>query len=222
MEKIDVALRADEPLRAGLMRVADNLVKNAVERIRKPTSVGVEDLHFVRVTIKRLSAILVLIRPAIKKKAFDRGNVRLRTANRRVSFARDADLARQTLATLPFTKKREMDSAASALGGFRRSGAPEADMSKTMKVTAMDLDQTRRNLHRPQISRDEWKAIEPGLRKVYRQTSQSFVRELGQHWNNCRKYCKYEKYEASRSSGVRRKAATAHRDGPLADNSCGR
>ena len=79
------------------------------------------------VTIKRLSAILGLIRPAIKKKAFDRGNVRLRTANRRVSFARDADLARQTLATLPFTKQREMDSAASALGGFRRSGAPEAD-----------------------------------------------------------------------------------------------
>ena len=178
MEKIDVALRADEPLRAGLLRVADNLVKNAVERIRKPTSDGVEDLHFVRVTIKRLSAILGLIRPAIKKRAFDRGNVRLRTAARRLSFARDADLARQTLATLPLTKQREMDSAASALAGFRKSGAPEADMSKTMKVTAMDLDQTRRNLHRLQISRDEWKAIEPGLRKVYRQCRKRMRRAL--------------------------------------------
>jgi CHAD domain-containing protein len=112
MEKEDVALRADEPFRAGLLRVADNLVKNAVERIKNPTSDGVEDLHFVRVTIKRLRAILRLIRPAIKKRAFDRENLRLRTVARRLSIARDADVARQTLATLPFAKQSEKDSAA--------------------------------------------------------------------------------------------------------------
>jgi hypothetical protein len=39
-----------------------------------------------------------------------------------------------------------MYSAAVALAGFRKNGAPEADMSKTMKVTALKLDQTRRNL----------------------------------------------------------------------------
>jgi CHAD domain-containing protein len=138
----------------------------------------VEDLHFVRVTIKRLRAILGLIRPAIKKKAFDRENVRLRTAARRLSSARDADVARQTLATLPFAKQSEMDSAAVALAGFRKNGAPEADMSKTMKVTALDLHQTRRNLHRLQISRHEWKAIEPGLRKVYRQCRKRMRRAL--------------------------------------------
>jgi hypothetical protein len=145
------------------------LVKNAVERIRNPTSDGVEDLHFVRVTIKRLRAILRLIRPAIKKRTFERENARLRTAARRLSSARDADVARQTLATLPFAKQSEMDSAAVALAGSRKNGASEADMSKTMKVTALDLDQTRRNLHRLRISRHEWKAIEPGVRKVYRQ-----------------------------------------------------
>ena len=113
-----------------------------------PTSDRVEDLHFVRVTKKRLRAILRLIRPAIKKTAFDRENGRLRTAARRLSIARDADVARQTLATLPFKKQSEMDSAAAALAGFRKNGVPEADISKTMKVTALDLDQTRRNLHR--------------------------------------------------------------------------
>jgi CHAD domain-containing protein len=179
MEKINVALQADEPLRAGLLRVADNLVKNAVERIRNPTSDRVEDLHFVRVTIKRLRAILRLIRPAIKKRAFDRENVRLRTAARRLSIARDADVARQTLATLPFAKQREMDSAAVALAGFRKNGAPEPDMSETMKVTALDLDQTRRNLNRLRIYRHEWKAIEPGVRKVYRQCRKRMMRALG-------------------------------------------
>jgi CHAD domain-containing protein len=179
MERMDVALQTDEPLRTGLLRVADNLVKNAVERVRNPTSDRVEDLHFVRVTIKRLRAILRLIRPAIKKRAFDRENVRLRTAARRLSIARDADVAGQTLATLPFAKQSEMDSAAVALAGFRKNGAPEADMSKTMKVTALDLDQTRRNLHRLRISRHEWKAIEPGVRKVYRQCRKRMKRALG-------------------------------------------
>ena len=179
MEKIDVALQADEPLRAGLLRVADNLVKNAVERIRNPTGNRVEDLHFVRVTIKRLRAILRLIRPAINKRAFDRENVRLRTVARRLSIARDADVARQTLATLPFAKQSEMDSAAVALAGFKENGAPEADMSETMKMTALDLDQTRRNLHRLRISRHEWKAIEPGVRKVYRQCRKRMKRALG-------------------------------------------
>lgn len=178
MEKIDVALRAEEPLRAGLLRVADNLVKHAVERIKNLTSDNVEDLHFVRVTIKRLRAILRLIRPAIKKKAFDRENVRLRTAARRLSVARDADVARQTLATLPFARQIEKDSAAGALAGFRKNGAPEADMSKTMKVTALDLDRTRRNLHRLRISRHRWKAIEPGVRNVYRQCRKRMKRAL--------------------------------------------
>jgi CHAD domain-containing protein len=155
------------------------LVKNAVERIKNPTSDGVEDLHFVRVTIKRLRTILRLIGPAIKKRAFDRENLRLRTAARRLSIARDADVARQTLATLPFAKQSEKDSAAVALAGFRKDGSPEADMSKTMKVTALELDQTRRNLHRLRISRHEWKAIEPGERRVYRQCHKRMKRALG-------------------------------------------
>jgi len=118
MEKIDVALQADEPLRAGLLRVVDNLVKNAVERIRNPSSNRVEDLHFVRVTIKRLRAILRLIRPAIKKRAFDRENGRLRTAAQRISVARDRDVPRKTLATLPFAKQSEKDAGTVVLQNF--------------------------------------------------------------------------------------------------------
>jgi CHAD domain-containing protein len=61
---------------------------------------------------------------------------------------------------------------------FRKNGKSDDDMSKTMKVTARDLDQTRRNFHRLRISRNEWKAIEPGVRRVYRQCRRRMMRAL--------------------------------------------
>jgi CHAD domain-containing protein len=180
MKKLDVSLHADEPLRTGLLRIADCLIQNAVDRIRCPTSDRGEDVHLVRVTIKRLRAMLRLIRPVVGKTAFDRENNRLRTAARRLSAARDADVARQTLATLPSPKGRERDAVAIALAGFGKDGEPEADINKTMSQIELDLEQTRRNLHQLRISEREWKAIEPGLRRAYRQCRKRMERALGQ------------------------------------------
>ena len=49
MKKLDVSLHADEPLRAGLLRVADVLIENALDRIRCSTSDRAKDVHLVRV-----------------------------------------------------------------------------------------------------------------------------------------------------------------------------
>ena len=38
MKKLEDSLHADEPLRAGLLRIADGLIQNAADRIRYPTS----------------------------------------------------------------------------------------------------------------------------------------------------------------------------------------
>ena len=162
MKKLDVSLQADEPLKTGLLRVADCLIKNAQDRIRNPTNDREKDLHFVRVMIKRLRAILRLIRPVISETAFDRENIRLRTAGRSLSAARDADVARQTLAKLPAPNKSERDAVAVALAGFSKNGTMEGDISKTMSQIEVDLEQTRRNLCRLRIPRRGWKAIEPG------------------------------------------------------------
>ena len=164
MKKLDVSLHADEPLRAGLLRVADALIQNAVDRIRCPTSDHGEDVHLVRVTIKRLCAMLRLIRPVIDKTAFDRENARLRNAASRLSFARDSDVARQTLAALPVSKGRGRDAAAAVLAGFNRE--PEAEISKATNQIELDLEQTRRHLHRIRVSGREWKTINRGLREV--------------------------------------------------------
>ena len=122
--------------------------------------------------------MLRLIRPVISRAAFDRENARLRKAARRLSFARDSDVARQTLATLPFSKGRERDAAAAVLAGFNRE--PEAEISKATDQVELDLEQTRRDLYRIRISGREWKTIQPGLTEVYRQCRKRMERALRQ------------------------------------------
>ena len=139
MKKLDVSLHAGEPLRAGLPRVAGGLIQNALDGIRSPASDQAEDVHTVRVTIKRLRAMLRLIRPVISKTVFDRENARLRNAARRLSSAREAAVAREILATLPFSKGRKRDAVAAALASFKDDGEPEAEIRKTMNQLEPDL-----------------------------------------------------------------------------------
>jgi len=180
MKMLDVSLHADEPLRAGLLRVGDALIQNALDHIRSSASDQAEDVHLVRVTIKRLRAMLLLIQPVIGKTVFDRENARLRNAARRLSSARDSVVARQTLATLPLSAGRKRDAVAAALAGFKQDGEPEAEIRKTMNRLALALEETKRNLHRIRVSEHEWKAVEPGLRQLYSQCRKRMEHALGQ------------------------------------------
>jgi CHAD domain-containing protein len=167
MKKLEDSLHADEPLRAGLLRVGDGLIQNAVDRIRYPTSDRAGDVHLVRVTIKRLRALLRLIRPMITERVFAQENTRLKKAAWRLSLARDSDVARQTLATLPVSSDR--DAVASVLAGFSNNDESPIEISKAMNEIELDLEQTRLEFHQIRISGQEWEAIGPGLEDVYRQ-----------------------------------------------------
>jgi CHAD domain-containing protein len=178
MKKLEDSLHADEPLRAGLLRIADGLIQNAIDRIRHPTSDRTGDVHLLRVTIKRLRALLRLIRPVISERVFDRENARLKKAALSLSLARDSDVSRQTLATLPFSSDR--DAVASVLAGLSDNDESRIEISKAMNEIELDLEQTRVELHQIRITGHEWEAIGPGLEDVYRQCRKRMRRALGQ------------------------------------------
>lgn len=157
-----LSLKPDESLRAGLLRVVDRLVQSAADRSVLPTRNRSEDVHTVRTTIKRLRAILRLIRPAISKTVFEREDSRLRQAARRLSLARDTQVARQTLSALPVPNKHEQEAVAAVLAGLEADAEPQTGIDEAMRKVAADLEQTRRSLHRLQLG-GEWNAIEPGL-----------------------------------------------------------
>src|SRR4030088_1908576 len=99
-EKREFSLLADRPLKEGLLRIIDDLVQEAIDRIRGSGCEKSEDIHFVRVTIKRLRAILHLYRPAISVNAYAHNNARLRKAAHKLSPARDSDVVEEILRTL--------------------------------------------------------------------------------------------------------------------------
>src|SRR5882724_8471704 len=77
----------NESVSAGLRRVVDELIESAIACIKEPSTEREEDLHQVRLAIKRLRPILQLQRPLVSKTFFKRENARLRTATIRLKPA---------------------------------------------------------------------------------------------------------------------------------------
>ena len=167
MNRPPISLCADEPLRAGLLRVADSLIQHAVGCIKHPTKNRAEDVHVVRTSIKQLRSILRMMRPAIGRAFFERENGHLRKAARRLAFARDTDVARQTLAEL--SDEVERDIITTTIRGFEKQVTPPADIDNTMGDVARDLEQIGRCIATLRVPGDDWRVIEPGLVAVYRQ-----------------------------------------------------
>ena len=166
MQTANLSLNAQEPLRAELLRVVDALIDSATDSMGQMATQ--ESLHQLRTTIKRLRALLRLIRPAIPE-LFDRENARLKAAARRLGFTRDTDVGRETLQTLPVSDSTEKAAVAAALAGFNSSHPPSQDLDQSIAGVRMDLQLTRRNLHRWKFRGNERELVETGLRAVYRQ-----------------------------------------------------
>jgi CHAD domain-containing protein len=170
MKKRDVSLRADEPIGAGVLRIAEGLIHSVTDSSKQPTGDWGEYVHTVRTTIKQLRALLRMIRPATGESFFESENARLRGAARRLAFARDKDVARETLKNLAVSGAFEQKAVAAALAGLASEIDPPEDVVQALSEVRQDLEQTRRNLQKLQLAESDWQVIETGLQDVYRQS----------------------------------------------------
>jgi CHAD domain-containing protein len=171
MKEADFSFQADEPVSAGLGRIARQLVESAVHCIECPAPARDEDVHGVRTVIKRLRAILLLIGPVISEVSFRREDAHLKNAAGRLASSREATIVRQTLASLQKSRsnRRQRDALAAALASLKQQAESEAALEEAMNQVAQDLEQTGRRLPRLRVTASGWNAIEPGLHATYRQ-----------------------------------------------------
>ena len=168
MKSSKVSLRRHETLRGGLLRIFKVLTDAAPSHSDKSQN-DEETTHRIRTTIKRLRSLLRLIRPAVDAAFFDRENGRLRTAARLLSSARDSEVARDTVKTLPMSGQSGRQAVDAVLSGLEtrieRAKAHEPDLAEVKRR----LEQTRRSVRRLKVHRKEREIIEPAIKAVYRQ-----------------------------------------------------
>jgi CHAD domain-containing protein len=170
MKKLDVSLHADEPVGAGLQRITEELIESISDQNIPTKDERGEYIHTVRTTIKRLRALLRLIRPVTGDSFFDCENERLRRASRRLAVARDVEVALHTLETLSVSGESKRSAVAAAIAGLEEKARPQQNIDDALKEVWTDLEQTKLNLHQRLMAKGDWQLIETGLRDVYRQS----------------------------------------------------
>lgn len=168
----ETSLRAGEPVIAGLLRICDALIQNAVERIKRPSHDREEDIHGVRITIKHLRAILRMVRPAIGEPTFRRENVSLKKTAQRLAFTRDITAGRQSLERLSkaASHKAGRQAVSLMLDHYRKNVVPPppARRASAMRAVATALERSRLRLRKLHFTANDWQAMGPGLESVYR------------------------------------------------------
>ncbi|MGA2052581.1 MAG: CHAD domain-containing protein [Opitutales bacterium] len=177
------ALRVREGVRAGLIRLARRLTRDALRHIEHPESVDrTEDIHQVRVQCKRLRALMRLLRPVADRAVLSHENARLRDAARALSDFRDAFVAGETLKRVfDDTAPRRVKDAAVLLGV--QSGGPKRtrDLYAGFEHAAQDLREMLAVLKKLSVPARGWTAVAPGLERSYRRSQESYLKCRKRH-----------------------------------------
>ena len=93
-------LKSNEELSAGMRRVAAGRAEKALQRLRGDEEDPAEAIHGARKDMKKLRAVLRLVRGALPKRLYKEENQRYRDAARALSASRDAEVKLETLDAL--------------------------------------------------------------------------------------------------------------------------
>jgi CHAD domain-containing protein len=173
-------LRTDEPVPDGIRRIARGHLQDAREELDEtPARRLGEAVHTTRKRLKRLRACVRLSRDAIGEATYDRENTTLRMAGRRISAQRDAQVLVETLDALTerFADELAEDSTAAlrerleedrkAAAASLRDGGGD-DGGGPIAATRAAIDETLARTPTWAFERDDFGALSPGLRRIYR------------------------------------------------------
>ncbi len=166
-------LDAGEALPDGIARIARGRIDHAIEELSGGTrSAPEEAVHEARKDMKKLRALLRLVRGELGDDWFARENACFRDAARELAGARDADVLLETLESLdvpapvgPELRKRIQAEEAPRQGDGRASAA---------RGVVEILVEARRRVDEWPLGRDSFAAVAPGLERTYRRGRRDF------------------------------------------------
>jgi CHAD domain-containing protein len=176
-----------EGLAAGIRRMAVGQADLVIELLHAQDGVLETDaVHEMRKALKRLRALVRLLREELGEETFTRENESLRETGRRLSAARDSEVM---LATLDRLCQKTGDELAAWPGVATLRGSLQAEQTRMEAITLGDQRLRGRVLGEMLAFRDRalrWRLrergialVEPGLLRVYRQGRRRFHTAAG-------------------------------------------
>ena len=169
-------LRAGESPRKGVRRIVRGQIDKGLEDLDAggdPAQV----IHSARKRLKRLRALLRLVRDGMDRATFDRERARFRDAARPLSEVRDAEVLVAAFAGLGDWEHRREDSEARAALVARReeTGRRVLGEGSALDELASQLNRARRALDSRAFADVRWSTLRDGLGRIYRRGRRAFA-----------------------------------------------
>jgi CHAD domain-containing protein len=171
-------LKKGETLGDGLRRIALGRMDHALEALRDPGANRAEAVHEARKDLKKVRAVLRLVRDRIGDDLYRAENAHYRDAGRSLSGARDAQVKLETLDELGERFADEL--AYQRVAGFRerleaeRRHEAEGQGEEIGTAAADEIESGRKRIPQWPIEGDEWGIVEGGLKRAYRRGRNRF------------------------------------------------
>jgi CHAD domain-containing protein len=157
-------LKQDEAIPNGVRRIARGRIDHAIDGLADASEEGVHD---ARKDMKKLRALLRLVRGEVGDKVFRREADTFRDAARELSGVRDADVMLATLADLEERYDADVGPVRQALEAHRLRTAGGGRRQAAQTAIAI-LTEARARVDDWPLERDGFEALEDGLERIYR------------------------------------------------------
>lgn len=166
-------LKAKESVPDGIRRVVIEEIDCALGELYKHGSAEQDEaIHSARKSIKKIRGVLRLVRPELGS-AYRRENAELRSAGRGLSELRDSRALVETVGHLTTKyagelKPGALDRLRDGLHDNKRRKEEQLNPLRAMQTAAQGLEALRGRVPDWPLETDGFKAIEPGLKRSYR------------------------------------------------------
>lgn len=169
-----------ETVPENVRRIASEEIKLAISHLRRPDSPDREkDIHEARKAIKRLRALLRLVRPELGR-WFREENTALRDIGHSLSDLRDASIVLDTFDSLAEnpSEQKELQPLRHGLQQQKRAKEQSVDREKTLRAAADALKEAGERVGDWTLQSDGFEAVAQGLRTEYRDGRKAMAEAL--------------------------------------------
>jgi CHAD domain-containing protein len=170
--------RLGEPFDEGCRRIAVEQIERAQILLHGKRDHAVA-VHETRKSLKRLRALLRLVRPALGEDVFKSETGQLREIGLSLSGARDRHVLLETVnkleASARFGRRNLVETLRETIAAANGEGAP-----LTMKQADARLAEAKKRLHGLHLVGDGFEVVGPGLERSYRRARRAFAEAYGE------------------------------------------